>query len=198
MRSITCVIFMLLSLFTLRAQKENLEINYFAHDHYNGAFLNVIDDIFNTKAYDSNSHTYLYMANASEPSVLLCDSNNYKGLEDFKTMLNGQLSHNVWAEVDIAKIIELVSKDDFIDNSAKPRYQYFTLNFYLTPSFFTYGYAETLISRLYWDLDLANHKNASVKVYLPSDVDVENFKASYGAMKLMDANEITLLTFDAN
>lgn len=196
MRSITCVFFMIFSLFTLRAQKEKLEINYIAHDHYNGAFLKVVENIY-FNAYNSN--TYLYLANANEPSIYLCDEKNYKGYEDFMTVLNGQLSHNVWAEVDVAKIIELVSNDDFVDNSGRSKYQYFTLNFYVTPSFFTYGYAETLISRLYWDLDLANYKNATVNVFLPSDVDLESFKGNYGTMNLMGQNEITYyLTFDAN
>lgn len=199
MKSISCVLFMLLSLITLRAQKESLEINYFAHDHYNGALLQEVDNIYNSKAYDPNSHTYLYLANAAEPSILLCNANNYQGLEDFKTLLNEQISHNIWAEVDIDKIIDLVSKDDFIDSSGRRKYQYFTINFYVTPSFFTYGYVETLISRLYWNLDLSNHQNANVNIYLPSDVDLNGFKnLNQGAMKLMGDYKIDIFTYEVN
>ena len=198
MRSFYFIILSLLVCVNLRAQNE-LEINYIAHDHYNGPLLDLVDDIFQSKAYDTNRHTYIYLANANEPKVLLCNLDKYKELEEFKYTLNGQITHNVWPEVDIMKLLELLKEDDFVDDWGNSRYNFFTLNFYVTPSFITYGYAETLIARLFWDLDLSTSSNFVVNLYLPDDVDTNyDMEKIFGAMKLLGDYQMYIYTFNAN
>ena len=153
--------------FVSQAQERELEINYIAHDHFSGQLLDALDEIYQVSAYNKNRTTYLYLANADKPIVLKCASDRKKEFEEMRHVIGSQLKHNVWPEVDIQGIIELLKTDDFIDEKGKSRYNFFTLNFYITPSFWRYGYNETLIARLFWDLELSEKSDFAVNIYHP-------------------------------
>lgn len=153
----------------LQAQPRDLEIDYIAHDRYNGAILNAVKGIFQTHSVNKNKQTYLYLANADHPLILKCDENAQDEFDEFCYALNGQARHNIWPEADVLRILELLREDDFIDDEGNPRYDFFTLNFYITPSFWTYNYKETLIARLFWDLELSDKKNFHVNVFHPEN-----------------------------
>ena len=196
MRKIILIIICLFSQFTLFSQELELEIDYIAHDHFNEAILNAVDEIFQTNAYSKTRHTYLYLANAESPIVLKCSSNNQKQYEDFRYTINSQLKHNVWPEVDIQRILDLLKEDDFIDDSGAARYGFFTINFYITPSFWSYNYNETLIARLFWDLDLAGKTNFQVNIYHPEN---DGFKYDeehmFGPKKLNGDYKVYMYTY---
>ena len=151
------------------AQKQELVINYIAHDHYNEQLLNALEQIYGVSSYNQMGSTYLYLANADKPKVIKCESRNHKEFEDFLYEINSQLKHNVWPEVDVNGLLDLLRKDDFIDDRGRLRYNYFTLNFYVSPSFFTYGYNETLIARLLWVLEISERDNVQVNIYHPEN-----------------------------
>ena len=187
--------FILLS-FASQAQDRELEINYIAHDHFNEAILNAVDRIFNTSAYNKNRETYIYLANANNPIILKCDPDNQKEYEDFLYTLNSQLKHNVWPEVDIQRILELLKVDDFIDDNGKPRYSFFTINFYITPSFWIYNYNETLIARLFWDLELPQKCNYQVNIYHPENDDFQyDQEHMFGPKKLNGDYKVFMFTY---
>lgn len=187
--------FIFLSLF-LRAQDSELEINYIAHDHFNEAILNKVDDIYNASAYSDTRKTYLYLANANDPIILKCDQEHQKEYEDFRYTINSQLKHNVWPEVDVQRILKLLKEDDFIDDNGEPRYRTFTLNFYVTPSFLSYNYSETLIARLFWVLELSSQNNCVVNMYLP---EIERTKSGeehvFGPKKLNGNYKVYMYTY---
>ena len=177
-------------------QSRELVINYIAHDHYNDAILNAVDDIFNTSAYNNNRSTYLYLANAENPLILKCDSNHQKEFEDFRYAINSQLKHNVWPDVDIQKLLELFREDDFLSESGHARYSYFTLNFYITPSFWSYNYNESLIARLFWDLELPDKTDFVVNIYHPENDGVTyDEEHMFGPKKLNGDYKVYLLTY---
>ena len=131
------------------AQNKKLVIHYVAHDHHTDALIRRLDSVFESAAADKGSSTYLYLANADQPSVYRCNAENSKGYEAFKDVLRSQTSHNIWPEVDIDRILDLLDKDDYLRADGSPRYDEFELNFYLIPSFWTANYNETLIGRLF-------------------------------------------------
>lgn len=179
-----------------RAQDCELEINYIAHDHFNEAILDKVDDIYNISAYSDTRKTYLYLANADNPIILKCDQDHQKEFEDFRYTINSQLKHNVWPEVDIRRILELLKEDDFIDENGEPRYSSFILNFYVTPSFFSYNYSETLIARLFWDLELFDKIDCVVNLFLPELDGVKSGKEHvFGPKKLNGENKVYVYTY---
>lgn len=180
----------------LRGQNQELVINYIAHDHYNEAILNAVDDIFNTDAFNNNRSTYLYLANAENPLILKCDRNHQKEFEDFRYAINSQLKHNVWPDVDIQRLLELLRQDDFLAESGEARYSFFTLNFYITPSFWSYNYNESLIARLFWDLELPSKTDFLVNIYHPENDGFQYDKDHmFGPKKLNGNYEVYLLTY---
>ena len=187
--------FIFLSLFS-RAQDCEMEINYIAHDHFNEAILDKLDDIYRISAYSDTRKTYLYLANANDPVILKCDQEHQKEFEDFRYIINSQLKHNVWPEVDVLRILELLKEDDFIDDNGEPRYSFFTFNFYITPSFWLYNYNETLIARLIWDLELFDKNNCEVNIYHPeNDGGKYDEEHMFGPMKLNGDKTIYMFTY---
>ena len=195
MKRIFRFIFIFLPLFSWGQDRE-LEINYIAHDHFNEAILNAVNDIYNTNVYNSTRKTYLYLANADNPIILKCESGHEKGFKDFQYAISSQLKHNVWPEVDIQRIFELLKEDDFIDDEGNLRYDFFTLNFYITPSFWSYNYNETLIARLFWDLELSDRDNIQVNIYHPENdgahYDEEHM---FGPKKLNGDYKVYMFTY---
>lgn len=175
MKKILLILFGIwLSVLSAGAQGSELVINYIAHDHYTNELLGVVEEIFQTNSYNTNKSVYLYLANADRPVILKCDSQKEREFNDFCTALSNQLKHTIWPEVDIKNILDLLLKDDFKDNSGRMLYQYVTFNFYITSSFWMYGYVESLIGRLMWDLEVESFKDTVVlQLYHPRD---ENFQ----------------------
>lgn len=188
--------FLILLSLSSRAQDCELEINYIAHDHFNEAILNKVDDIYRISAYSDTRKTYLYLANADNPIIIMCDQEHQKEFDDFRYTINSQLKHNVWPEVDVQRILELLKEDDFIDENGEPRYSLFTLNFYTTPSFWTYGYNETLIARLFWILELSENSNCHVNIYHPENDGVEyDEEYMFGPKKLNGDYKVYMYTY---
>lgn len=184
------------SFVALRAQERELEINYFAHDHFNESILNALDNLFQTNAFNKNKQTYFYLANAESPLILKVDRDKQNEFEEFRYAINSQLKHNVWPEVDIQKILELLQEDDFINDFGEPRYDFFTLNFYTTPSFWSYSYNETLIARLFWDLDLASKSNFQMNIYHPENDGMQyDDNRLFGPKKLTGDYQVYLYTY---
>lgn len=196
MKRISGFIFFILLFLSSQAQDRELEINYIAHDHFNEAILNAVDRIYNASVYNNTRKTYLYLANADNPIILRCDPNQQKEFEDFQYAISSQLKHNVWPEVDIKRIMELLQEDDFIDDDGNPRYDFFTLNFYITPSFWSYNYNETLIARLFWDLELSKKNNIQVNIYHPANDGVQyDEKHMFGPKNLNGDYKVYMFTY---
>lgn len=195
-RILTTLAILAISLTAYAQNERELEINYIAHDHFTSELLNVIDNLYQTNAFKKNKTTYLYLANAANPIILKLDSRNQKAYESFRDELNKQIKHNIWPEKDIQGIIDLLRADDFIDARGKKRYDFFFLNFYITPSFWSYNYNETLIARLLWDLELPGKDGFQVTIYHPEndgyDYDEEHM---FGPKKLNGDYTVYLLTY---
>ena len=195
MKRILRFIFIFLPLFSWGQDRE-LEINYIAHDHFNNAILNKVEEIYNISAYNNNRNTYLYLANTDNPIILKCDPNQQQEFEDFQYEISCQLKHNVWPEVDIKKIFELLKEDDFIDDDGNPRYDFFTLNFYITSSFWSYSYHETLSARLFWDLELSEKNNVQINIYRPENDRIKyDEKLMFGPKKLNGDYKVYMFTY---
>ena len=196
MRYLIVIFLMLYPFMTIGAQQRELEINYIAHDHFTEPLLRQVDEIYNVNAYNSNRKTYLYLANADSPIVMLCLPDKEKEYNDFCYAISSQIKHNIWPEEDIKHILNLLRDDDFINEDNQPRYSFVTLNFYVTSSFWQYRYYETLIGRLFWDLDLTEYENCVVNIYRPEDDAFDyNEDCPFGPKRLNGDKKIYMYTF---
>lgn len=196
MKKFIATILLIYSSFAVFSQDRELEINYIFHDHFNGSLLDAMEKLYGNAAYNPNKTTYIYMANAMDPIILKCTEDSQKEFEDFCYALNSQIKHNAFIDVDIENILRLLNEDDFEDSDGNPTYDYFTLNFYITPSFITEGYNESLVARLFWDLELASKKNTQITLYHPADDGVEyDMEHLFGPKKLNGDYEVYMITF---
>ena len=180
----------------MSAQQRELEINYIAHDHYTESLLKQIEDIYQVNSYNMNKRTYLYLANTDSPTIVLCSPETEKEYNEMCYSISSQIKHNIWPEEDIKQILNLLKEDDFVSEDNQPRYSFVTFNFYVTSSFWQYRYNETLIGRLFWDLDLSQYENCEVKIHRPEDDVFEyNEDSPFGVKRHNGDKKIYMYTF---
>ncbi len=180
---------------TLYAQQvRELEINYIAHDHHTESLLRVVDEKYRMST--ANRQTYLYLSNADTPIILDCNRSDEQSFEEFRFKITSQVKHNVWPEVDIKRLLGLLQEDDFIDEDGKQKYDYVSLNFYITSSFWTIKYNETLIGRLLWNLDIEKMNNINVSIFYPENEELDyNDEFLLGHKKLEGAYQLFMFTY---
>lgn len=173
-----------LAVLSAGGQDRELVINYIAHDHYTNEMLDVVEEIFQTHSHNSNKSVYLYLANGGSPVILKCEERNRRQFQDFCTVINADTKHISRPEVDIQRILDLLSQDDFKDNSGRMRYDYVTFNFYITYSFWNAGFVESLIGHLMWDLDFDSIPNALLQIYRPREDEKFDESMLFGPKRL--------------
>ena len=141
-----------------RAQSQSLEFIYIAHDSSTpvSRLSARLQEVFNDARSNEGNAVIFYLANADEPRIVkmnLPDANP----QDFEEMLgelNYKSAHEIYAEVDRERIVDLFNETDFLTDDGQPAFSMFTMTYYVNPSFWTMKYNENVIASLYFILDL--------------------------------------------
>lgn len=185
----------LMLLLPVAANAQNkLEFYYIAHNQYEVALTALLDDIRLDARYDNNRRVIFYLSNRKDPVYLVVSPNDEKEYEIFRDALNSQSSHTVYPEVDRMKIMELFSTGNAIPTIGFSSYDRVVFNFYVNRGFVEMEYGDSLIGRLYWDMDLASLPRKDVNVYYPSSEEVNEDKV-FGQKNLFGDYEPLINTF---
>lgn len=198
----------LLSTKCLHAQEKirNLNFVYIAHDRTipSSCLSNEMQLLYDQgKRYPENAFIF-YLANEDNPRIVTLNLPNDNSA-DFEKLIIAELinkvEHDIIVGFDVDSIITMFNHNDFIDNSRKLKYETVTFDFYVGKKFFTNGFHETLISRLYWLLEIDKLKEqeldwriwgdkALVKHYSKKDKngDEIGIPLSFGIKNLSDIN----------
>lgn len=166
------VLLIFLSLFTTMSlwATDTRKINfvYIAHDIETPVreLKNELDRFRNYALQDPNFQVIFYLANQGRPIIVQINPIEYND-DDYKALIQELYArdyHNPQPDVDLEYIVDLFknleigSKDLMVDA--------LSMKFFVTPDFFTLGFNETIIARLYYVLALDD---------LHSENKVENF-----------------------
>ena len=109
-----------------------------------------------------------YLSNGSEPHIVKVNTKEQNN-EDFEAEIIDELwakrSHDIDPYFDVENIINIVNENDFVDENGKLKYLSVTFDFFVTETFWTMKYNESIISKLYFALDVNTIKQDNPALY---------------------------------
>lgn len=142
------------------AQSQSLEFIYIAHDRTTpvNALCERLTEVYDYASQDEGQGVVFYLANADSPRIVRMNlpGDNREDLAGLLGELRYKSAHEIYPDVDQEEIVELFNTLDFLNDSGRPAFSTFTMTWYVTPTFWSLGYNEALIARLYFTLDLGS------------------------------------------
>ena len=109
-----------------------------------------------------------YLSNGSEPYIVKVNTKGQNN-EDFEAEIIDELwakrSHDIDPYSDVENIINIVNENDFVNEEGKLKYLSVTFDFFVTETFWTMKYNESIISKLYFALDINEVKKDNPDLY---------------------------------
>ena len=142
---------------TALAQTQSLEFHYITHDRTTPAakLCEKLEMAYESAASDQNRAAIFYMPNYDRPLVVKVNLPE-ENRGDFKIIIKElrlKPSHEVYADVDYERILDIFNVHDFIDEQGGYNFTSVQINWYVNPVFWKYRYNEELISALSFDLE---------------------------------------------
>lgn len=143
------------------AQSQSLEFVYVAHDR--STPVNVLcerlkENIYDYAVQDESQAVIIYLANADAPRIVRINlpGDNRDDFDNLLGELRYKSAHEIYPDVDQEEIVKLFDEVDFLTDSGRPSFISFKMTWYVTPTFWSLGYNESLIARLFFTLDLGS------------------------------------------
>lgn len=97
-----------------------------------------------------------YLANGIDPVMVRVNmpDENEKDFPHLIGELQEKLAHSVSADFDVDNILSIFEKSDFVDEHGDLLYNSVNWNFYVTSTFWSMGYNESIIGALFWTMDM--------------------------------------------
>ncbi len=197
-------LFLLLFCFAVNAQEtidKNYRFIYVAHDV--STPVNRLSEELRTKyreAIQFNNVAIFYLSNGYDPIIVNVNTPHNDNREDFEKRLLGELqeynSHDVEAELDVNKILETISNNDFSTHKGKIDYASVDIDFYVGSLFWTLGNNESIISTLYTALDIPSYEsdNFSFNVFRNIEDDLVYTEGMpFGEMNVNNINKKVMI-----
>lgn len=197
MKKALFILIFLFSSLLCKAQK-NLELFYIAHNHFESALADVIKENRQVSRYDKDKVVVFYLANGSNPIWFKASAQDGKDYDAMIEALNSQVSHNVYPEVDRIELIKLFSDKNILGVEGFSSFKSVSFNFYINPSFVTMGYCDSVIGRLFWDMDLASLPKGVLEVNIYHHTDdgyIYKEERLFGRQNLMKGFSVMIDTF---
>lgn len=117
------------------------------------------------KEYDNAG--IFYLANGEEPLIVKVNmpKENEKDFPHLIGEMQEKLAHDISADYDVNRILSIFEESNFVDEQGSLLYNSVNWNFYVTSSFWTMTYNESIIGTLYWAMDMGELR-ANQEFYL--------------------------------
>jgi hypothetical protein len=144
------------------AQSKSLEFYYIAHDRTTPVsdLCQRLESVYETALSYDDFAVIFYLPNYDEPMVVKMnlDGDNRDDFKNLISELRIKTSHEIYADIDYATIIDLINQHDFIDSEGNATYTSVLFCWYVNPDFWQFQYNEKLIASLYFNLELEKYQ----------------------------------------
>lgn len=145
------------------AQTQSLEFYYIAHDRTTPVsdLCKILEEAYSNADRYEDCATIFYFPNYDEPIIVKMNlpGDNRQDFKDIISELRLKPAHEIYAEVDYTRIVEIINQNDFLDAEGNPTYTSVTFYWYINPDFWQFLYNEELIASLYFNLELNRYQN---------------------------------------
>ena len=144
------------------AQSKSLEFYYIAHDRTTPVsdLCQRLESVYETALSYDDFAVIFYLPNYDEPMVVKMnlDGDNRDDFKNLISELRIKTSHEIYADIDYATIVDLINQHDFIDSEGNATYTSVLFCWYVNPDFWQFQYNEKLIASLYFNLELEKYQ----------------------------------------
>ncbi|MBE6234316.1 MAG: hypothetical protein E7118_07580 [Bacteroidales bacterium] len=165
MRRLAYIILLLALPILGSAQTQSLEFYYIAHDRTTpvGDLCNRLEQVYETALSYEDFAVIFYLSSYDQDFNPMVVKVNLPGdnREEFRNIISElrlKSAHEIYADIDYAKIVELINEHDFIDQNGRPTYSSVLFCWYVNPDFWQFQYNEKLIASLYFNLELDQYQ----------------------------------------
>ena len=159
-----------------------------------------LNSIYNVAIQEGDGVVF-YMSNANNPIVVKVnfpDDNRGDFSNKLMAALQERNSHAIEGVYDVRKIIETMSGSDFLSVEGNLLYKTTNIDFYVTNSFWSHGYNESIIASLFFSLDVPRYissgKDFHFNVYYPNSDPVHyNEGQPFGTRNVNSINQLVKL-----
>lgn len=145
------------------AQSQSLEFYYIAHDRTTpiNELCSRLESIYETAMSYEDFAVIFYLPNYDEPKIVKMNlpGDNRDEFKEIISELRLKSSHEIFADVDHASILDLMNRHDFIDEYGGRTYTSVLFCWYVNPDFWQFLYNEKLIASLYFTLELSKYQD---------------------------------------
>lgn len=172
------------------AQEKTFEFYYISHDYSTNVneICSMLEEKYQMAIEFSDCSQVFYLPDRENPKIVKMNlpGDNRRDFDALISELRGKYAHETYVYVDIEKIIEIINDADIIDEEGTPLYQSANFTWFVNPTFWDLNYNESLISSLYFILDLADYKDyVTFDIWNASDERIDVGRKPFGTKNLM-------------
>ena len=202
MKKYCLLLLMVVSTFSVFAQKKSLEFYYISHDRTTpvNRLCDRLQYVYEQALSDENYAVIFYFPNLEdhiEVKVNL-EGDNRNDFDKILGALRGRDAHENYSYYDFETITNLMNKYDFITPDGGYAYSSVLFCWYVTPDFWRWGGNENVIAKLYFTLELEKYNDyVSTQVWHARNdgLVLENEKYPFGKLNLCKSMDFVLLSY---
>ena len=147
--------FVLLIMFSFSAYSQQTFNFYYISHTRSSSEATLIETLKSSYPLDESEAALFYLANSERPVVVAANIKNFdtSDLVPIINEINQKSLHEIYPEVDLVTIPDLLAKAGVIGKDGVLNYDMFIMNFYVDTEFLEFN-SESIVSSLYYVLDL--------------------------------------------
>ena len=199
MKRIKLILLCLILPLMASAQEKTFEFYYIAHDYTTKVndICSMLEEKYEMAVEFSDCAMVFYLPDRENPKIVKMNvpGDNRGDFEDLLAKLRGRYAHETYAYVDIKKVVETIDASEVFGEDGSLLCQSFRMVWFVNPSFWSMNYNESLISALYFILDLEQYgSKVTIDIWNSSEDRITyDRKNPFGTKNLMGKYPFHLL-----
>lgn len=182
------------------AQEKTFELYYIAHDYTTKveSICSMLEERYEVALEYDDCAVVFYLPNAERPFIVKMNlpGDNRRDFEELLGELRTRFSHESYVYVDLPNLTDIFNGTDFIDDEGNYNFRSMRISWLINSSFWAMNYNESLISSLYFILELDKYQDyVTVDIWDTGDERIRiNSHYPFGKRNLTGDYHLSLLS----
>lgn len=182
------------------AQDKTFEFYYIAHDYSSKveSICSMLEERYEVAMEYDDCAIIFYLPNGDTPFVVKMNlpGDNRRDFDQLIAELRMRYSHDTYVYVDLPQIVDIINKNDFIDDDGNFSFRSMRMAWFVNAAFWGMNYNESLIAALYFILDLDKYQDyVTIDIWDTGDERIRiDRRYPFGQKNLTSNYSFSLLT----
>lgn len=182
------------------AQDKTFEFYYIAHDYSSKveSICSMLEERYEVAMEYDDCAIIFYLPNGDTPFVVKMNlpGDNRRDFDQLIAELRMRYSHDTYVYVDLPQIVDIINKNDFIDDDGNFSFRSMRMAWFVNAAFWGMNYNESLIAALYFILELDKYQDyVTIDIWDTGDERIRiDQRYPFGQKNLTSNYSFSLLT----